>query len=670
MKISVLLFLFISMQMWCYSNQVKFGKVSKEEIAQTQHPLENDADAAILYKKERVFYDFNYDKGWFMTKEVHYRVKIYNKEGLNWATIQVPLYISNGEEEKISGVKGITFNLENEKITEEKLKKDGIFIESVNKYRNKASIAMPGAKEGSVLDIEYKITSPLYWHMDDFWFQYKIPVNNVDIRLDIPQYFVFKKYSRGFYPIQINEYKENRNISVSYRTEDQSGQLGRTSRRNGSIEFFENVYEVNATNLPSLQEEAFTNNIDNYRTAIKFELASTQFPNSAYKNYSLTWEGVAKSIYDFSGFGTELKKTKYFEEDIDNLIAGTSDKMEKAMLIFDHVKSKMTWDDFYGVTCSADGVKKAYKEGSGNVAEINLMLTSMFRHAGLNANPILVSTRSHGIPLFPTTDGFNYVISGIEVQDDVILFDATEKNSYPDVLPNRALNWMGRLVRKDGSSSQVNLIPSKLSKEIHHVTAKINPDGSVNGKSRTQYFDQFALMVRDRLDNKDEESYLDDIESQYGDMEIISYDFKNKKKFSKPLIETCEFNKDDQCEIIGEKIYFEPMLFLAQEQNPFKMDNREYPVDFTFPRQKKYMIGVTIPEGYQVEVLPESAVVQMPEGMGGFTYKIAAQGNQISIMVSSMLKSAIFPSEYYGMLKEYYKNLVSKESEKVVLSKI
>ncbi|RDY58865.1 DUF3857 domain-containing protein [Flagellimonas nanhaiensis] len=669
MKFKLFLLLLASVHV-IFANEVKFGKVSKEEVSETVHPIEADAAAAILYKKEWVYYEYNYENGWSMTKEAHYRVKIYNKQGFDWATLQVPLYVSGGDEERISGVKGVTFNLVDGKVVSEKLKKDGIFIEEVNKYRRKASITMPEVKEGSVLDIEYKVSSPLFWYMDDFWFQYDIPVNVVDIRLDIPQYFIFKKYSKGFYPIDVRESRENRSINVSYRSQDQSGYMARTSRKSGSLDFYETVYQVNTQNLPSLKEEAFTNNIDNYRAAIKFELAATQFPNSPYKNYSLSWEGVAKSIYDFNSFGTELDKTRYFEEDIDNLIAGKTDNMEKAMLIFEFVKSKMTWDDYSGATCSEDGVKKAYKEGSGNVAEINLMLTSMFRYAGLNANPVLVSTRSNGIPLFPTTDGFNYVVSGIEVQDDVILFDATEKNSYPDVLPNRVLNWMGRLVRKDGSSSQVNLIPDQPSREIHYLNAKINEDGSVEGKSRTQYFNQFALSTRGKLSKTDEETYLEEMENTHGEMEISSYALQNEKELSKPLIETCEFANEGQCEIMGDKIYVKPMLFLAETQNPFKMEKREYPVDFIFPRQKKCMIGLTIPEGYKIESLPESSVVQLPEKLGTFSYQIVAQGSQVNVNVSMQLASAIFPANYYDILKEYYKKMVEKEAEKMVLSKI
>ncbi len=670
MKTFLLAFLIAGTQL-LQANDIKFGKVTKEELEETQHPLEPDAKAAILYKKERVTYDFQYETGWTLVKESHYRIKIYDKDGFDWATLKVPLYVSRQDEEKISGVKGITFNLVGGKVVSEKLKKSGIFEEKVNKYRNKASITMPEVKEGSVLDIVFRVSSPLYWHMDDFWFQYEIPVNRVDLRLDIPQYFVFKQYNRGYYPINFNRSKESRSINVTYRAQGEAGRTGGlTSRAQGSLDFFENIYEVSATNLPSLVEEEFTNNIDNYRSAIKFELASTQFPNRPYKNYSLSWEGVAKSIYEFDNFGIELKKSNYFEKDVDQIIAGKADDMQKAHAIFEYVKNKMTWDNYTGVGCNSGGVKRAYKESSGNVAEINLMLTSMLRYAGLKANPILVSTRAHGIPLYPTTDGFNYVVAGIEVQDDVVLLDATEKNAGPDLLPLRALNWMGRLVRKDGSSSQINLIPTELSKEIHYLSASVNEDGSVQGKSRVQYSNQFALSFRDEIDGTDEDMYLANLENMHGEMEITGYEIKNKTDLSKPVMETCDFNKENQCEIIGEKIYFKPMLFLARTENPFKMEKREYPVDFSFPRQERYMITISIPDGYQVESLPESAAIQLPEGSGTFKFRIGAQGNQIKVVASSELKSAIYPVDYYEALKEYYKNLVLKQSEKVVLSKI
>ena len=68
----------------------------------------------------------------------------------------------------------------------------------------------------------------------------------------------------------------------------------------------------------------------------------------------------------------------------------------------------MHWNGMYGYT-SDEGVKKAYDLKTGNIADINLILVGMLRAANLKANPVLISTRSNGVPLFPTMEGFNYV---------------------------------------------------------------------------------------------------------------------------------------------------------------------------------------------------------------------------------------------------------------------
>lgn len=668
MKIK-LLFLLVLAQQVAVSNEIKFGKVSKEEVAATQHALHKEADAAILYKKEWVRYNYQYETGWSLIREVHYRIKIYNKEGFDWATLQVPLYAASGDREDIGSVKGFTFNMENGKVVSQKLKRDGLFIEEVNKYRNKASITMPEVREGSVLDIEYKVTSPLYWYIDEFKLQYDIPLDRAEVRLNIPEYFIFKQYSRGSHPIEFAQTKENRSMNVSYRTSNEIGRVGGSARRTGSLEFFENIYNIGVSNLPALLDEKYTNNIDNYRTSIKFELASTRFPNQPFKNYSLTWEDVAKSIYDYDDFGGELSRDNYFDDDIDGLIQGLSTSTEKALVIFNHVKSKMNWDGYTGVGCS-QGVRKAYKEGTGNVAEINLMLTSMFRYAGLDANPVLVSTRSHGIPLFPTRNGFNYVVAGVEINDNFILFDATDKNTFPDVLPMRALNWIGRLIREDGSSSQVNLMPQQKSLDAVMMSIDLVEDGSIKGKYRQQYTANNAFLFRNSYTGGTEDSYLDDLEKKHGGIEISGFDLKNTDELSKPVMQSYEFRKEAAYEDIAGKLYLSPMFHLTTRENPFKTEKREFPVDYGYPWEDKYIISINIPEGYSVESIPEPIAVALPENLGQFMYNISATPNVISARIETAFNSPVIPAHYYGDLKEFYRHIIEKESEKIVLSKL
>ena len=130
------------------------------------------------------------------------------------------------------------------------------------------------------------------------------------------------------------------------------------------------------------------------------ELSMTQYPNKPLKPYSTDWNAVVKTIYDNDDFGAELNKTGYFEDDLKAVIAGLTTQDEIILAILNYVKSTVKWNEYNGYSCD-DGVKKAYKDKTGNVAEINLMLTAMLRTAGLKANPVLLSTRANGISIFP-----------------------------------------------------------------------------------------------------------------------------------------------------------------------------------------------------------------------------------------------------------------------------
>jgi len=650
-------------------SKIKFGKVSDEEVLKKNHHLDNEAEAAILFKKERLFYEYSGNEGFRTVRDAHYRIKIYKKSGLDWGTFEIPLYTSSSSEERISQVKGYTFNNVNGKVEETKLKKDGVFRENVSRHRNKASISMPNVKEGSVIDLEYRITSDLSGHMDEFQFQYGIPVDHVDISVEIPQYFIFKRHGKGFFPLDVKQSRNNRKMTVQYREENDPGRLN-GGNRSSNLEFYDNVYKVASNNIPALKEVAYTDNIDNYRSAIKFELASTQFPNSPYKNYSKSWDDVAKTIYQFDDFGNELKKQRFFKDDIDKIMGSVSERPQLAAAIFNHVKNKMNWNDYNGVGCDK-GIKKAYEEQSGNVADINLMLTSMLRYADFKANPVLVSTKTHGIPLFPTTDGFNYVVVAIENSNGSIdLMDATEKMAAINILPNRTLNWNGRLVREDGSSMNVKMVNKKPSKKIIFMNAELASDGSVSGKMRTQNTGHIAMGYRKAHKNESVEDIMNEMEDKYVEMEVDELQIKNEKEYSKPITASCTFFKENQTEIIDGKIYFKPALFHAINENPFKLEKRDYPVDFVYPQSKKIIVNYKIPEGYQVESIPESSSLALPDGLGVFHYTFKQNGNQIQFSTNTDINHSLIPPNYYASLKEFYNQMVIKNNEKIVLSKI
>lgn len=647
MRKLILLLLFITTALnYTYSQDFKFGKVSKEELQEEKHPLDPDAEAAYLFKERRSYYNIITD-GFQIITEIHERIKIYNKEGFSYATQEVFLSRNGSSRERLSGLKAQTYILKEGEIIEYKLEKDAIFDDNVTNYLTKSSFTMPNVAEGCVLEFTYKIISPFFFSIDDFSFQSGIPIKKLEAKFEAPSYFQFKPTHKGY-------------LTIYPKHETKNGyQLGDIVKSTS----------YSLTNVPALKKEVYVDNINNYRSGISYELSAITIPGGMHKSYTQSWDDVTKNIYAYSSFGTELEKTGYFEEDLNILLKDITDPTEKMNLIFNHVRSTMNWNKYMGYGCN-DGVKKAYKEKTGNVAEINLMLTAMLRYAGLNANPVLVSTKSHGIPFFPTNDGFNYVISSIEVNGTHILLDATNKYAMPNVLPERALNWMGRLIRKNGSSVEVDLTASDLSSQVVNMVVKINEEGSIEGKIRKNFTNHIALNFRDKNSDLDNEAYLEKLENTYTGIEIGEYEIKNNNKLYEPITETFSFRKDLGAEIIGNKIYFTPMLFFAESENPFKLEKREFPVDFVYPQSQKYLINIQIPEGYEIESIPESILIGLPDNIGKFSYNVnKGMANQIQLVAFLEINTDIISAVYYESLKEFYNLLVQKEIEKVVLTK-
>jgi hypothetical protein len=650
------------------SQEFKLGKVSIAELEQKVHPKDTAAVAAILYKKGNSQIEYNENEGFILTTNVETRIKIYKKEGYNWANQSVQYYnvASSNSKEIVSFSDAVTYNLVNGKIEKTKLKSDGFFEEQINKFYGRKKITMPNVKEGSVLEFKYTVKTHNVGMIPQWNFQYEIPVNYSQFATFLPDYYSYNVRQKGFIQPNVVSEKNHKSIILTDRKIVISNG---TKFSEDKIDYVEirNIYTEK--DLPAMKEESFVNNIDNYTSTIEHELSMVQYPNKGTESFSTDWNSVVKTIYNYDDFGPELNKTGYFEDDLNVILKGVTAPEEKILLILNFVKSNVKWNGYEGYSCN-DGVRKAYKDKTGNIAEINLMLTAMLRYAGLTANPVLVSTRSNGIAMFPNRTAFNYVIAAVETANGNILLDASNKFSAPNVLPFRTLNWFGRLIRKDGTSEAVDLMPKTISNDNVFMNYSIDPDGKISGRTRRQFSDYNAMIFRDEVSEVKQEAYLEKLENENNQIEVSEYTRANEKEILLPTVESYSFTGNNLCELINGKIYVNPMLFFTNDKNPFKQEIREYPVDFGFPFSDKYNITIQIPDGFAVETLPAPALITMENNLGIFRFNAVPNGNSLQLIISHQINEAIVTTEQYEMLKEYYKGMIAKETEKIVLKRI
>jgi hypothetical protein len=657
------LFLSILFSANVIGQKASLGKVTKSELLEKQHKTDTSAEAAIIFKKAKTIFTFREENGFTSETVFQVKLKVYKKEGLQWANFRIPYYIGyqNIEDEQVAIISGYTYNLEDDKIVKSKVSGESKFKEKVNEDWEVKSVAFPNVKAGSIIELEYRFKSENIGTLPEFQYQYSIPVDYAEYRTEIPEFYIYKGIKKGFVDLTTNQKME----SASQAFEAKVGFTKET--RSLSYKQITTVYTAN--DISALKEEDFVNNIDNYYAEIDHELQVIRMPDKDPKQIATTWDDIAKSIYDDKDFKAAATAYDYFTNDIRSTINGLTSNEEKTKKIFSFVKNKMNWNGKFGYYPRRKQ-EAVYADKVGSVAEINLMLVSMLRMAGVEANPVLVSTRQNGFANFPNRSLFNYVIVAAQINDAIILMDATDKLSDLNMLPIRTLNWQGRLIKIEGTSAEIDLMPKSNSKDNINIMGSINQQGEISGKIREQYFDYNAFVFRSKYNGIAKESYIEKLEKKNQGLEIIEYSVQNSLDLELPIVENYNFISTNSVEIIGDKMYLSPFLFFAKTENPFKQETRVYPVDFVFPTQDKLNISLTIPDGYAVETLPQSKAIAMPENLGNFKYNISNNGNQIQLLYTQDINQAVIEPEYYEALKNFFKEIVIKQTEKIVLKKV
>ena len=329
---------------------------------------------------------------------------------------------------------------------------------------------------------------------------------------------------------------------------------------------------------------------------------------------------------------------------------------------FAEVKSKMTWNREYGKYLKST-LQKAYEEGEGNSADINLNLVALLRDLGINSFPVLLSTQNNGIimPSHPSVSSFNYVIAMALIDGETYLMDATDQNSMINLLPIRCLNDKGRIIGQT-TEKWVNLIDYKtyISRSLCNLSFDndMNLSGQIS-KSLTEYAAySFKSEVNDSTDLTE---YVKSFEEENNAVEINNLEIEGVEATSSNIILSYDISANNFVTKAGEVIYFSASLDPFFNENPFKLDKREFPVEFDYPYTVQRTYSFVIPESYEISELPESIALKLPENAGNFYYQVQQLNNALNVNFYIQIKKSQFLPNNYEQLKSFFKVLLKSK---------
>ncbi len=650
-KIAILITLLLSINTNSQEQiNYKFGKPTIDELNLKTYKLDSTANAVILYESGTTEFKYKYKKV-IISTTYYKKVKFFNKEGFDQATFEINLYNDDTSKDNIINIKGITHN----NSSKTNLSKTQIFEKKITKNLRTVSFTMPNLKEGSIIEVEYTVETPrLEYNLKSWKFQSTIPTIYSQYKAYIPLNFVYNRMLNGF-----------RKLSVNTTTIEKICLVVPGYSNPASCEVVTYAME----NIPAFVEEEYMTDKDNFISMVEFQLSKLKRFDGFVRNYTTTWKDVDHRFKKDKDIGKQLKKMAFFEKKLPSQLKLLKSDLEKAKLIYSFIQNHYTWNERNGMFNYVD-IRKAYKNKIGDVREINISLINALKAAGINAELMLISTRDNGTPtkVYPIISEFNYVIAKVNIGATSYLLDATSKLTPFGILPFKCLNSYGRVMDFENESYWFNIVPIKNSKTQLYASLKLNKDGIINGKLRKVSLGYNALLRREEIVGKSKEDIANEFESSFNNLEVIDYTIENKTDIYKPVVETFEVEIEDINDF--DKLYLSPFFTAQHKENPFKQENRLYPVNFGFPFKNAINFSLELPKNYKIETYPESKAFVLIQDGGTFNIITKSHENLRFTLNSTVeINKPIYSSLEYYSLKNLFKHIIKSQKTPIVIQK-
>src|SRR5215813_9155251 len=134
------------------------------------------------------------------------------------------------------------------------------------------------------------------------------------------------------------------------------------------------------------------------------------------------------------------------------------------------------------------------------------------------------------------------------------------------------------------------------------------------------YYESYRL--RNAIKEKGKDNLVNEIKKGFsGETTISDIAIDSLDKYDDPIAIKYNFEiKSDKEDIL----YISPMFGEGYKENPFKSEERFYPVEMPYTVDETYLLQLEVPKDYVVDELPKQVILKLNENDDGmFEYRIS-----------------------------------------------
>ena len=616
-----------------------FGDITDEEwraAAPADYP---EANAVILFDHGAMYITLERVEYYF-----HRRLKILNKAGIDEASEQA-IYFDK-EFDHLSNFAAQTITPDGKK---HKVDKKAIFDQESDSYIKRV-FTFPALDTGCIIEYKYRLRSERFYYLEPWYFQNRFYTYQSLFSVSMVSGFSYDvNYNRLSYDQQRPEIEDRTDPHRPFGSE----------RR---IKDF--TWDLK--NLPPVKKELYMACEDDYRMSLQFFLNSFRSQYNSF-DYTQTWGEVGKDFQKYIDDHNDRKKEiKKLAEEI---TAGMSDPRKKSKALYDYVATGFEAIDKSRWRFKIDKFSKFLEEKRGTGEGKNCLLACLHNSIGLNAWPVLISTRDRAKfkPNRPSLIYFNYIVTFVQLDSVWEFLDAAYEHTPYGLLPPNCLTEGGFLI--DGENSELVRITIKplasIRTDINRIF--ISSDGAAACSTCCKFTGYYGAAYGERYDQNTPDDFIEDNFADRLEFPCTINDYNCDLDSSGDFNVNLNYTVENLAEKLDNNYLITPVNFAFRE-NPFVSEKRFFPVDFAYKFTYKNITRLFCDGDHSECRLPDNITYQLV----GATFIRQSEVTDSCIIVAMQLditKPQFSPVEY-GRMREFFERvaLAGKDQITVIMN--
>ncbi len=616
--------------------------IAKEDLAMKDYSPAPGQHAVILYRKV----DRNDKEAW---EKNYVRIKILDEEGKKYANVETESF---SKQYKLDGLQART------------IKPDGtvvpfngkVFDKLVAKYKNYSvyakSFTLPDVQPGSIIEYRYIF----HWDKSEYLFDsswilsQELPTRDGE--------FSLTAYSSS------SSYANNYRLSwvtfapPKYQPVNEKG-----------------VVTLKVHEFPPLEKEEFTPPLREMQQRVDFTYSeeSANSVDEFWNKYAPKWSAGVESFMDRKGAAkNEVAALSSPSDSPEVKLKKLYGRVQKIRNLT-YERSKTEKEEKVEKLKDNNNIEDVLKHGYGYHNQLNRTFVALARAAGFPATIIKVSERDEQFPHKEvwTAERFNTEIA-------VVTVEGVQRYLDPGVpfCPFGLLSWedtgvMGLMLNKEkavwGETPQP-VSDDSVDRRIANMV--LDRDGNLTGEVQLSFEGREALRRRLNAREDDEAERKKDLEKIIKDMagsgatvELGTIDDWNAATWK--FVVNAKVTLPGFAASTGKRVMLPVLIFPGADNHPFTHARRVNPVYFRSPYKEIDEIKIKVPEGLQIESLPQSRTI--PGGFGEVVLTAKKDGDSITVVRETIVNGYFFRPEYYPNVRDFFDKVKSVGGEQAVL---